>query len=246
MMDYRRSGLALCLAGLTACASSPPGGYIDSPNAQPVPVRSDRNTLEQLAKSDIDRLADIEYAENSASLKRLMLKLYKRNPAEAMKSAMGTPEQIAELVFDPEVKHHWQFEALAGAQATAAIQLAFSETYHGDRVLALMVGIQSMLYKAHGLKTHFFITDSLEPQNLYNAARNIEIAMWKLSTAKADGHWLLLSNSVLDEERNLSFEREFSKVVARTDMLALVLAEKSQRLITRLTQSITTARFFPF
>jgi hypothetical protein len=46
--------------------------------------------------------------------------------------------------------------------------------------------------------------------------------------------------------QNLSFEREFTKLVARTDLLALMLAEKSQRFISRLTQSITTAPFLPF
>ncbi len=246
MICLPRLGVIGCVLCLTACASSPPGGYIDSPNARPVPMRNDRNTLEQLAKSDIDRLADIEYSENTESLKRLMLKLYKRNPTEALKSGLGMPEQIVEHVFDPAVSHRWHFDALDGAQGTAAIMLAFNDRYSGDRVLALMVGIQSMLYRAHGLKTRFFLTDRLEPQNLYNAARNIEIAMWKLGTAKAAGHLLLLSNTMHDEERNLSFEREFGKVIARTDMLALVLAEKSQRLISKLTQSISTASFFPF
>lgn len=232
---------------LAACSTNPSGGYVDSPNGKPLPIRQDRNTLHQLVKTDTDRLADIEYAENEAGLRLLMLKLYKRNPAEAQKSGLGTPDQIATHVFDQVSTHQWRFDALGGAQDTAAIKLALNAQFSGDRVLALIVGMQSMLYRAHGNKSAFFLMDSIEPQNLYNAARNIEIAVWKLSTAKnARGELLLLTNSMQTDGQNLSFEREFTKLIARTDLLALMLAEKSQRFISRLTQSITTTPFLPF
>ncbi|HWU66984.1 MAG TPA: hypothetical protein VNZ84_08235 [Methylophilus sp.] len=232
---------------LAGCSTAPSGGYVDSPNGHPVPVRQDRNTFHQLVKTDLDRLADIEYAENVSTLRLLMLKMYKRNPAEAQKSGLGSPEQILAYVFEQVAVHHWQFDALGGAQDTAAIKLALNPQYSGDRVLALVVGMQSMLFRAHGNKSAFFLTDSIEPQNLYNAARNIEIAVWKLANARnAKGELLLLTNSQPGEVQNLSFEREFSKLIARTDLLALTLAEKSQRFISRLTQSISTAPFLPF
>lgn len=243
----RRCSWLLILCLLAGCKTTPEGGYIDSPNARPVPVRQDRNTMQQLVKGDLDRLADIEYTENMQSLRLLMMKLYKRNPAEVSKSGLGSAEQIASTVFDQAAMHHWQFAALGGATETAAIRLALNPQYQGDRVLALVVGIQSMLFRAHGNKTSFYFTDSLEPQNLYNAARNIEIAVWKLSNDKnTQGELLLLTNNLPGEVQNLSFEREFSKLIARTDLLALALAEKSQRLISRLTQSISTAPFLPF
>lgn len=210
-------------------------------------MRPDRNALEQLAKSDVDRMADIEYAENLQSLKTLMLKLYKRNPNELAKSGLGSAEQTVTSVLDVDALHAQQFAALEGAQGTRAMTLAFNERYTGDRVLALIYGIQTMLYQAHGNKTEFLLTDKIVPQNLYNAARNIEIAVWKLSTARnGQGQLLLLTNDIQGEVQNLSFEREFGKMIARTDLLALTLAEKSQRLISRLTQSITTANFLPF
>jgi hypothetical protein len=242
----KRSGCGVLIVLLAGC-STPNGGYVDSPNGRPVPVRQDRNTFHQLVKTDLDRLADLEYAENESTLRLLMLKMYKRNPAEAQKSGLGSPEQIATYVFGQVEVHHWHFEALGGAQDTAAIKLALTPQYSGDRVLALVVGIQSMLFRAHGNKSAFFLTDSIEPQNLYNAARNIEIAVWKLANTKnAQGELLLLTNSQSAEIQNLSFEREFSKLIARTDLLALTLAEKSQRFISRLTQSISTAPFLPF
>jgi len=243
----RCSGWWVIILLLAGCSTTPDGGYVDSPNGRPVPVRQDRNTLHQLVKTDLDRLADIEYSENVSTLRLLMLKMYKRNPAEAQKSGLGSPEQIASYVFEQTGVHHWQFDALGGAQDTAAIKLALNAQYSGDRVLALVVGIQSMLFRAHGNKSAFFLTDSIEPQSLYNAARNIEIAVWKLTNARnAQGELLLLTNSQPGEVQNLSFEREFSKLIARTDLLALTLAEKSQRFISRLTQSITTAPFLPF
>ena len=104
-----------------------------------------------------------------------------------------------------------------------------------------------MLLKAHGNKKDFYLTDSLDPQNIYNAARNIEIAAWKLSTSRdAYGNLYLLTNEINSTDRNLSFEREFGKMIGRTDLYAISLAEKSQRLISRIMQSIATAAFLPF
>ena len=104
-----------------------------------------------------------------------------------------------------------------------------------------------MLLKAHGNKKDFYLTDSLDPQNIYNAARNIEIAAWKLSTSRdANGNLYLLTNEINTTDRNLSFEREFGKMIGRTDLYAISLAEKSQRLISRIMQSIATAAFLPF
>jgi hypothetical protein len=56
----------------------------------------------------------------------------------------------------------------------------------------------------------------------------------------------LLSNELNDKEHNLSFEREFGKMIGRTDLYAIALAEKSQRFISRIMQSLATAVFLPF
>jgi hypothetical protein len=104
-----------------------------------------------------------------------------------------------------------------------------------------------MLIKAHGNKKEFYLTDKIEPQRIYNVARNIEIAAWKLSTARdTAGNLYLLSNEISDKDRNLSFEREFGKMIGRTDLYAIALAEKSQRFISRIAQSIATMAFLPF
>jgi hypothetical protein len=192
-------------------------------------------------------MADVELQENTQSLKNLMLKLYKRNPNQLAKSTSDNAEKMIDWVFEGGLQHHWQFKEIDNKQGADAIFLAFDANYQGDRVLPFIVGLHTMLLKAHGNKTDFYLTDSIDPQHIYNVARNIEIAAWKLSTARdAEGNLYLLTNEINDKDRNLSFEREFGKMIGRTDLYAIALAEKSQRLISRIAQSIATMAFLPF
>lgn len=233
-----------CLIGgcliLQACASSTP-----AKGERSIPQQHDGSTLSQLGKNDLDRMADVEIRENEQSLRLLMTKLYKRNPAELRKSTSDSVDKMVEWVFEGE--HQWRFETIANTQGVEAIHLAFKSEYHGDRVLPFIVGLQTMLLKVHGNKKDFYFTDSIDPQKLYNAARNIEIAAWKLSNARdAHGQLYLLTNEINSKEQNLSFEREFGKMIGRTDVYAITLSEKSQRMITRMIQNIATAVFLPF
>ena len=214
---------------------------------KPIPERSDRSSASQLGKNDFDRMADVELAENTQSLRHLMLKLYKRNPHELAKSTADNAEKMVEWVFEGELQHHFKFKKIDNKQGTQAIFLAFDSNYQGDRVLPFIIGLQTMLLKAHNDKTDFYFTDRIEPQHIYNVARNIEIAAWKLSNARdAKGNLYLLANEISDKDHNLSFEREFGKMIGRTDLYAISLAEKSQRLISRVMQSLATAVFLPF
>ncbi|MEQ1598168.1 MAG: hypothetical protein ABL880_02260 [Methylotenera sp.] len=226
---------------LCACATNSPI------EGKPIPERSDRSTANQLGKTDMDRMADVELEENTQSLRNLMTKLYKRNPHELPKSTTSSIEKMVDWVFDGESQHHFQFKDMDNKQGTDAIFLAFNPDYQGDRVLAYIVGLHTMLLKAHGNKTDFYLTDTIDPQHIYNVARNIEIAAWKLSNARdAKGNLYLLTNEINEKDRNLSFEREFGKMIGRTDLYAIALAEKSQRLISRVMQSIATMAFLPF
>ena len=237
--------LAACSL-ISACATN------STVEGKPIPERSDRSSANQLIKNDFDRMADVELEENTQSLRNLMLKLYKRNPHELAKSTADNADKMVEWVFEGEAQHHWQFKEIGNKQGTDAIFLAFDADYQNDRVLPFIVGLQTMLAKAHGNKTDFYLTDKIEPQSLYNVARNIEIAAWKLSNARdADGNLYLLTNEINSKEingkdSNLSFEREFGKMIGRTDLYAIALAEKSQRMISRVMQSLATAVFLPF
>jgi len=245
-MILNRSCLSmLMLLTIGACTNISKLG--NSEFGKPIPEQQDRSTINQLGKSDFDRMADVEMRENAESLRLLMLKLYKRNPQELKKSTSDPAEKMVTWVFDGEPQHHYQFKELNNLLGTEAIFLSFKPEFSGDRVLAFIVGLQTMLLKAHNDKTDFYFTDTLDPQRIYNVARNLEIAAWKLSNArKPDGSLYLLTNEMNDTEKNLSFEREFGKMIGRTDLYAVALAEKSQRLISRIMQNLATAMFLPF
>lgn len=216
---------------------------IQSLNAKEI-VEPDRQSGNQLGKTDFDRMADHEIRENIQSLRTLMIKLYKRNPSELKKSTSDDAEKMVNWVFNGN--HNWNFEVINNLQGTDAIYLAFNEDYKGDRVLPFIVGIYTMLIKAHGGKREFYLFDSVDPQLLYNASRNIETAVWKLSNAKdASGKPFLLANELTEKENNLSFEREFGKIIGRTDFLAFTLSEKMERSITRVIQNLATGLLIP-
>jgi hypothetical protein len=201
--------------------------------------------LADLAKSDIDSVAEVHFRESIASAKLLTEKLYRRNPRELKKSNMTTPEAGVARAFDPG--RAWHFADISNQRGIEALATAFRADFGGDRVFAFGVGIGSMIAQAYNDRSTFYITDSLDAQRLYNAARNLEIAAWKLANAKgSNGELLLLSNEMgSGGAANLSFEREFGKLIAYQDALALVMAQRTNRTIRRISQTLATAVFLP-
>mgnify|MGYP001594073954 FL=1 len=190
-------------------------------------------------------MADYEIRENIESLKILMLKFYKKNPNQLKKSTSDNAEKMTNWVFNGD--HNWKFRKINNAQDIDALDQVFDDDFKGDRVLSLITGLYTMLIKAHGNKKEFYIFDSLDPQKIYNASRNIEIIVWKLTSKKnKEGKPYLLSNEINSSETNLSFEREFGKMIGRTDYFAFTLSEKTERAVTRAIQSFTTGIFLPF
>ena len=132
------------------------------------------------------------------------------------------------------------------ARERQAAALAFSNTYEGDRVAALIYGLLTMVDAAFEHKQEFYILDSLNETKLYNCAHNMEIAIWKLSTDRdAAGDLFLLSNELDPANRNISFEREFGRITGLLDFMAKVVADRNGRTISRAAQSITTMIFLP-
>jgi hypothetical protein len=196
-----------------------------------------------LVKGDIDRVIDAARAEVVGGLLRFAEKLYRRNPRELKKGASpGVEAAMARLRGSGRL----DFPELGGARGGAAAMLAFRDDYAGDRVLALMSGLLGMAYAAFEGKDDFYILDDLDAQKLYNCARNLEVAMWKLATAKAPGgEPMLLSNELDPANRNLSFEREFGRITGLLDFLARVVADKHGRILSRVAQNMATAVFLP-
>jgi hypothetical protein len=232
MLKQLAVSVGLCM--LTACASQ---GTLP---AKP----SSGFSASQFVKTDIDRVAEAHQREVFTNLKLLAEKLYRRNPRELKKSGRTTIAAGVARIF--EEQHAWSFTELQGRRGTQAIHLAFQESYRGDRVLAFVAGLGGMIQTAFQDKTEFFVLDDLDPQSLYNAARNIEISVWKLSTARTvQGELFLLSNDGAGPIANLSFEREFGKMIASLDVLSKIIADKTDRTIVKMVQSLATAVFLP-
>ncbi|NMG66563.1 hypothetical protein GPA19_16585 [Azoarcus indigens] len=190
----------------------------------------------------MNRFVEADQQRIFISLRRLAVKLYKRNPKEWRKSA-PTLEAAVSRVFDD--KHGWRFEELGYRRGVDAIQVALHPGYRGDRVMAYIVGMASMVQSAFGDREEFYVLDDLDAQHLYNAARNVEIAAWKLASARDErGELLLLSNEIGDIT-NLSFEREFGRIIGLLELLSDVVEEKTERTVTRVVQSMATAVFLP-
>lgn len=195
-----------------------------------------------LAKTEIDRLADASRAEVVDSLLLIADKLYRRNPKEWRKAGHASREAAVERL-------KWRASLppeLQGKREGAAAMLAFRDDYAGDRVAALMFGLLTMSDAAFGYKDDFYLFDSLDEQKLYNFARNIEITLWKLATSRdGAGELYILSNELDPANRNLSFEREFGRIIGLLDFFSRVVADKNGRTVTRFTQSVATAIFLP-
>jgi hypothetical protein len=213
----------LCLT-LAACAGKPIQRKDGTSSQRPASISS-------IAKGDVDDVAELSQRESLTLLKRLAQKLYRRNPAELQKNPEETREASIDNIFNPV--RHWHLSQRRALDWESSINNAFSQEFAGDRIDALMKGLLTMIMASYEHKTEFYVLDSLDPQKLYNSARNIEIVVWRLSNAKgASGDPLLLSNGVDDSGvPNLSFEREFGKLIATQDLIALVIEDKTNRAI---------------
>jgi hypothetical protein len=197
----------------------------------------------QIGKSDVDRVADLHRREIFASVRVLAEKLYRRNPREWRKGGHASVEAALDRLLDPRTG--WRPAEVAGRSGTDAILLALRADFAGDRVAVFIAGMGGMLNAAFDEKTEFFMLDDLDPQKLYNSARNLEIAAWKLANARDAGGALLLLSNETTQPANLSFEREFGKMIGNLDLLSRLIADKGNRTIARVAQSLATAVFLP-
>jgi hypothetical protein len=222
------------LSGLTACSVSG-----TAPSLTPMP----RFSPQQWLKSDSDHFVEVSQRRIFISLRSLAGKLYRRNPGQWRKTDANGVEDAVARVFD--IEHGWRFEALGSRRGIDALHLAFDPAFPGDRVQAFIVGLASMVQTAFGDKVGFYMLNDLDAQRFYNAARNVEIAAWKLATARhEDGSPLLLSNE-MGAVNNLSFEREFGRIIGVLEVLTDVIEHKTERNVVRVVQNMATAVFLP-
>ncbi|WP_370299027.1 hypothetical protein [Pontibacterium sp.] len=201
--------------------------------------------IRNLAKSDIDMVADTHRKELEKQIRKLTIKLYKRNPRELAKTPRMTIDlRVQQILAPPPAEGYPELEGRSGAKA---MSLALTESYQGDRVFALMAGVHSMIDASFNHKREFFLLDELDQQKLYNSARNLETVAWNLNNRKDQrGQLLLLSNGYSKEGiPNLSFERTLGKMIALQDMLALIIADTTNRTIKNVVHRAASFTFLP-
>lgn len=197
-------------------------------------------SISYLVKSDIDTVSDIHLNTALKQLRILTKKLYLRNPKELSKSSYSSIENAVQNIFIYETNFTGTDDGVV------YFQNAFDKSFTGDRVKAFIKGLKIMVMASYNHKEEFFMFDKLEPQKLYNCARNIEIAAWQLNNARDNnGHLFLLSNSTNGKVKNLSFERLFGKLISQQDTIALIIAEQTNRNIKRVVQTLASAVFLP-
>ena len=235
------AGAALLMAG---CGTS---AHTDRGEVQAASLQST-----ELAQSDVNRMATLAMRDNLDGLYLLMDKLYRRNPAEWRKGALAPGQlpgriQAGQRVREA-VEQRQPWAPLQGRRDIAALALALSPEFTGDRVAAVTYATADMIITAHGGKTEFFLIDSLDAQHLYNAARNVEIAVWLIAQRRdaATGQPLLLADAIAPGVRHRRFEREYGKIIARLDLLAAVVAEKYRRAAISYVQNLLGGTFLQF
>ncbi|KTC63196.1 hypothetical protein AO262_03615 [Pseudomonas fluorescens ABAC62] len=234
------SRLPLLAAMLVVCATG-----CTRQQGQDIAKQFSNGKPDEFFQTSVDRMATLEMSANLQSLYLLMSKLYLRNPNQWRQS--GYPDAAsAEREIRQAIEQRRPLPALGQRRDLTALSYSLSPEFQGDRVGAFIYAIGSMLVTAHGGRTEFYITDSINPQFVSNAARNIEKATWLLSKRQdANGVLLLFSNEISEEGSNLSFAVEFGKIVARLDLLTQMLDERYRRIGVNYAQSLLLMNFLP-
>ncbi|MEJ2533239.1 MAG: hypothetical protein P8Y92_15735 [Halioglobus sp.] len=188
--------------------------------------------LKNLAKSDVDLVADEFIDETRRLVRELTIKLYKRNPAELRKIPGITLEmRLAQLRV---TRGQLSFDELGGRQEIEALELVFNPYFKGDRVFALVVGLGGMLRNAYGYNAELFMFDSLDGDKLLTSAHNVEVLLWRLKhTRQANGDPFLITSEYQGVTDNLSFERLFGKIIMLQEMMARIAGDADHRRITK-------------
>jgi hypothetical protein len=181
-----------------------------------------QSSAELVPKKLMSKVAQAHQKMSLLEIRNLMHKLYLRNPKELKKGerSFKNVEKFALQTLNEQEK----LEELNYTKGLDSVALAFEKTYKGDRILALIYGMTSILMDAYKNKATVD-ADYLVGKDFYELARNFEIINWKLNHNKqTNGKLYLLSNSLKGgKDRNLSFEHLFGKLISHQEMMVEML-----------------------
>ncbi len=118
-------------------------------------------------------------SSHTEHLRALMLQLYEMHPQELAKSTKVGAREITEWVFDG--KANWRFDAIRNMQGNQALALMLDPSYQHDQVLALVVGLETLLFSAYGGENEFQIPASSNPQQLTLAKCHMQTLLVRLN-----------------------------------------------------------------
>ena len=216
---------------LVACTDPPPRGS-GLPPPRPLGI-------DTLLKSDVDTIIELAMREELLLMRRLLWRLYRFNPDELAKTPGATMFSRERQLFDDG---QVPTAETGGRRGAAAIAAGLDDAYRGDRVFALVFGLKSMMLDSFGGDRHLYLTDSLDPQRIYNAARNLEVALIRLG---ADRSPTLRIEGKRPCDPHESVEHLFGRLIALQDLSALAAAESQQRVLKLILQTAASAVFLP-
>ena len=223
--------ILLCSALLYGCLSVGP---------QTPERRQSDHLVQTLLKSDANKMVELSLLSSRAQLRELARQLYQHNPPQLQRPGALGMEASIRLLFDSE--HDFQLPGLQGRRGGAAIEQALNPEYAGDRVFAFVAGLLYMIDVSYGGKSEFYFYESPNAQLLYNSARNLELAAWRLhSTVAADGAPLLQSGGIA----NPGFALQFGKLIATQDNLSRFITAQGGRLVRKVLRPLSSAAFLP-
>ncbi len=179
-----------------------------------------------IAKTNIDTVAEIALANLNNQLLQLTLELYRLNPRELKKvSHMDLQTRVTQIMEYPAAI---AYAELHNRQGIEAIKLAFNRRYRGDRVFALMLGVTSMIDNSYNNQKEFYFFDSLDPQKIYDSSVNLQAL--RRALLKQGG-----SNPIIadDESNPNGVYTLIDKATAIQELIALVVSDRTNRVINK-------------
>lgn len=190
-----------------------------------------------IGKTNIDNVVEIALTNLNDRLLRLTLELYRLNPRELNKvSGMNLQTRIVQIMEYPTAV---AYEELDNKQGVEAIKLAFDDSYDGDRVFALMLGVTSMIDNSYNNQKEFYFFDALEPQKIYDTSNNLQTLHRTLLIQSG-------SNPIItgDESDPRGIHTLLSKASATQELIALIISDRTNRVINKTLQGATSV-FLP-
>lgn len=196
-----------------------------------------KQPLKNLAKTNMDMISDIHIQVLKTHMQELSLALYTNNPTQLGKVPnLSLENRISQIINHSTDVYYRESDY---QQSIEAIELAFTPNYRGDRVFVLLLGINSMLKQSYNNLEEVFMFDNLDPQKLYDSARNLERVAWQLHDAATREKALISLGPTPTSERN-SIEYTLIRMAGIQDMMAKIIASKTQRMINTAVQNATT------